>query len=139
MMTLYIGGLAADTAAEDLVQRFKTFGDVKEARIIPPKQNNTFRDPAICSCAGFGYIDIEFKQENALQKCLSMVRSQCSTHHNKSMCSAYRSAAPDCMDPFLFQRLLCLIHNQRRCNGNKVQAARLRLKCKMKYFCKRDP
>lgn len=75
MVRLYIGGLAGDIVAQDLIERFKAFGKVQSADVLPPKTNDTFRDASQCTCRGYGYVEVDFTNQSARQRCLSVVRS----------------------------------------------------------------
>ncbi len=72
MVRLYVGGLSAEITSHDLSQRFQSFGEVANCEVMPPKDNDTFRPPT-AQCRGFGFLDLEPKDESSLRKCLSVV------------------------------------------------------------------
>ena len=72
MVRLFVGGLAEDITSNELSQRFNPFGVVENCEVIPPKDNDTFRGPT-AQCRGFGYLDLEPKDDASLRKCLSVV------------------------------------------------------------------
>jgi hypothetical protein len=72
MVRLFVGGLSEDITSLDLSQRFLPFGVVENCEVLAPKDSDTFR-ASHAHCRGFGYLDLEPKDEPALRKCLSVV------------------------------------------------------------------
>ena len=72
MVRLYVGGLPADVTAEQLAERFAPFGRVEGADLAAPQADGcaALKD---ASCRGFGYVELEPKDEAALRRCLSTV------------------------------------------------------------------
>ena len=73
MVRLYVGGLPADVTAEQLAERFAPFGRVEGADLAAPQTDGcaALKD---ASCRGFGYVELDPKDEAALRRCLSTVR-----------------------------------------------------------------
>ena len=72
MVRLYVGGLPADVTAEQLAERFAPFGRVEGADLAAPQADGCAALKG-ASCRGFGYVELEPKDEAALRRCLSTV------------------------------------------------------------------
>ena len=71
---IFIGGLPPGTTSEELVQRFKSFGDVKSSEVVPDKEYPPLMhssEPMIFT-RNFGFITIEPKDEKSLQRAISV-------------------------------------------------------------------
>ena len=84
MVRLFVGGLAEDITSQELSQPFCHFGVVENCEVIPPKENDTFRG-CTAHCRGFGYLDLEPKDEASLRKCLSVVFTYSSLYKSTAM------------------------------------------------------
>lgn len=65
---LYVGGLPADINAKQLAGRFASFGALSAVELVPRK--SALAD----GCRGFAYVDFTPKDDQALHRCLSLVR-----------------------------------------------------------------
>ncbi len=72
MVRLYVGGLPADIKQPELTARFTPFGQVAGCEVVPAKG----LDATPGCCRGFAYVDLTPKDEQALSRCLSLVRSR---------------------------------------------------------------
>lgn len=68
---IYIGGLTPDIKDADVLARFKPFGKVASCEIVRGKDHTG--DPA--ACRGFAYVTIVPKDEAALARVFSLVRT----------------------------------------------------------------
>jgi RNA recognition motif-containing protein len=71
---IFIGGIPPGTTNEELVQRFKSFGDVKSCEVVPDKQYPGLlptSEPMIFN-RNFGFITIEPKDEKSLQRAIAV-------------------------------------------------------------------
>ena len=66
---LYIGGLPGDITSKQLAGRFASFGSLSAVELVPRKQS-----PAE-GCRGFAYVDFTPNDDQALHRCLSLVRT----------------------------------------------------------------
>ena len=65
---LYVGGLPSQITAKQLEGRFASFGKVSAINVIPSKAQS-----ADLSCRGFAYVEFCPKDDQSLQRCLSLV------------------------------------------------------------------
>lgn len=65
---LFIGGLPGDITSKQLHGRFASFGSLSAVELVPSKHF-----PAD-ACRGFAYVDFTPKDDQALHRCLSLVR-----------------------------------------------------------------
>lgn len=79
---LFIGGLPGDITSKQLAGRFASFGSTSAVELVPRKHS-----PAD-GCRGFAYVDFTPNDDQALHRCLSLVRKVCLTSHSFSLDSA---------------------------------------------------
>lgn len=65
---LYIGGLPADITSTQLAGRFASFGSLSAVDLVPRKYGSAD------ACRGFAYVDFIPKDDQALHRCVSLVR-----------------------------------------------------------------
>ena len=89
MVRLYVGGLQEDTTPEMVTGRFEQFGTVSRCELARNKPGCTIGTPG--ACRGFAYVELEPTSEQALHRCISIVRSECwlCCADAVSMCEAY--------------------------------------------------
>ena len=71
---IFIGGIPPGTTNEELIQRFKSFGDVKSCEVVPDKEYPGVlpgSEPMVFT-RNFGYITIEPKDEKSLQRAIGV-------------------------------------------------------------------
>ena len=71
MVRLFVGGLTQGITVEQLSGRFTPFGAVSACDLIPNKAL-AFGDDSAAS-KGFAYVDLDPKDEQQLDRCLSLV------------------------------------------------------------------
>lgn len=75
MVRLFIGGLAADTTSELLAARFTPFGEVLACDVVPGKAHGSADAAPPAPCRGLAYVSLAPKDDAALRRCLSTVRT----------------------------------------------------------------
>ncbi len=73
---IFIGGIPPGTTTEELIQRFKSFGDVKSCEVVPDKEYPDVlpgSEPMVFS-RNFGYVTIEPKDEKTLQRAIGVYK-----------------------------------------------------------------
>ena len=73
---LFIGGLPSEITSKQLAGRFASFGSLSAVELVPSKHS-----PAD-GCRGFAYVDFTQIDDQALHRCLSLVRDVCLTWHS---------------------------------------------------------
>lgn len=71
---IFIGGIPPGTTNEELIQRFKSFGDVKSCEVVPDKNYPPLlpgSEPMVFS-RNFGYITLLPKDEKSLQRAIGV-------------------------------------------------------------------
>jgi len=71
---IFIGGIPPGTTSEELVQRFKSFGDVTSCDVVPDKKYPSLlpgSEPMVFS-RNFGFVTIEPKDEKSLQRAIAV-------------------------------------------------------------------
>ena len=68
VVRLYVGGLPADISVKQLEGRFASFGSVPALELVSSRQT------AANGCRGFAYVNFLPKDDQALHRCLSLVR-----------------------------------------------------------------
>ena len=108
MVRLYVGGLSSDVTPLELAKRFESFGEVQSAEVAPPKQQDTLRDASSCICRGFGYVDVELKDEKTLARCLTSVGTSTSISFGQATCQQF-CAANIQLDSLLGKHCMCVL------------------------------
>lgn len=81
---LFVGGLPHDVSSEQIAQRFKPFGTVEGVELAPEKEGSVTAGPILKPCRGFAFLQFTPKDDAALHRCVSMVRSE---EHACSQCA----------------------------------------------------
>ena len=105
IVRLFVGGLPADITIKQLEARFAPFGTLSRVELIPSKLP---KGPS--ACRGFAYVDFRPEDDQALHRCLSLVRSYATTlvkMVNKEACQV--STKPVCHAKFLQSKSACSI------------------------------
>ncbi len=71
---IFIGGIPPGTTSDELIQRFKSFGDVKSCEVVPDKEYPGVlpgSEPMVFS-RNFGFVTIEPKDEKSLQRAIAV-------------------------------------------------------------------